>query len=86
MRHAAWGCLVLIGLPTAQAAQAPAWPVRPVRLVAPIAPGGGVDTVARGLSTELGARLGQSVVVDNRPGGGGSVGADRKSTRLNSSH
>ncbi len=52
------------------------YPARPVRIIVPIAPGGGVDTMARTLAPLLASRLGQSVVVDNRPGGGGSVGAE----------
>jgi tripartite-type tricarboxylate transporter receptor subunit TctC len=62
--------------PSSAAPASPAFPVRPIRLVAPIAPGGGVDTMARSLGQELSARLGQPVVVDNRPGAGGSLGAE----------
>ena len=51
------------------------YPARPVRIIVPIAPGGGVDTTARTLAPLLASRLGQSVVVDNRAGGGGRVGA-----------
>ncbi|TPG48915.1 twin-arginine translocation pathway signal protein [Roseomonas nepalensis] len=52
-----------------------AWPSRPIRLLAPYTPGGGVDTTARLLATPMGAALGQPVVVENRPGAGGSLGA-----------
>jgi tripartite-type tricarboxylate transporter receptor subunit TctC len=52
------------------------YPSRPVRLIAPIAPGGAVDAMARSLAQELAARFGQPVVVDNRPGAGGSLGAE----------
>jgi tripartite-type tricarboxylate transporter receptor subunit TctC len=52
------------------------YPSRPVRLIAPIAPGGAVDAMARSLAHELAARFGQPVVVDNRPGAGGSLGAE----------
>ena len=52
------------------------YPARPVRLVAPIAPGGGVDAMARSLAQGLATRFGQPVVVDNRPGAGGSLGAE----------
>lgn len=55
---------------------APAWsPARPVRLIAPYAPGGGVDTASRLLAVPMSATLGQSVVVENRGGAGGSIGA-----------
>jgi tripartite-type tricarboxylate transporter receptor subunit TctC len=55
-------------------AQAP-YPSRPIRLLAPYTPGGGVDTTARLLGGPMGAALGGTVVVENRPGAGGSLGA-----------
>jgi tripartite-type tricarboxylate transporter receptor subunit TctC len=58
------------------AAQQPAYPVKPVRLVAPFPPGGGVDIVARLLGQELTPRLGQPIVIDNRSGASGNIGAD----------
>jgi tripartite-type tricarboxylate transporter receptor subunit TctC len=51
-----------------------AWPARPVTLLVPFAPGGSNDVVARLLVPQLEARFGQPFIVDNRPGGGGSVG------------
>jgi tripartite-type tricarboxylate transporter receptor subunit TctC len=50
------------------------YPVRPVRIIAPFPPGGGVDVVARTVGEKLSARLGQTVVVDNRPGAAATLG------------
>lgn len=57
-------------------AQAAAYPDRPIRFVVPYPPGGGTDVIARIVHGRLQAVLGQTIVIDNRGGGGGSLGTD----------
>ncbi|WP_432727074.1 tripartite tricarboxylate transporter substrate binding protein [Variovorax sp. W6] len=64
-------CLLAAGAASAQAA----FPERPITLVVPYAPGGSADALARVLAVRVGAKLGTSVIVDNRPGASGTIGA-----------
>jgi tripartite-type tricarboxylate transporter receptor subunit TctC len=57
-------------------AQAQSWPTRPLKLIVPFPPGGGTDLASRSIAARLGDTLGQPVVVENRPGAGGTIGAE----------
>jgi len=64
-------CFASLGL-----AQAQGYPTKPVRLIVPFPAGGATDLFARTLSQKIGEKLGQSLVVENRPGAGGTLGSD----------
>ena len=68
---AAASFLALVPVATAQT-----YPAKPVRIIAPFAPGGGTDFIARVAAQKLTEALGQQFIVDNRPGAGGSLGAE----------
>lgn len=66
---------LFIGISLSNVAQAQTFPNRPIRLIVPFAPGGSTDIIARSVGDALGRQLGQPVIVENKAGGGGSVGA-----------
>lgn len=77
MKLALASCLLLLGaLPSAGVVFAQQYPTRSVRLIIPFAPGGGTDIVARVMAQQMSQSFDQSVVVDNRPGAGGSIGEE----------
>ena len=75
MLRRTWLVATLSGLVLAPWAQAQGYPAKPVRLIVPFAPGGTTDIVARVVAEKANAALGQTLVVENKAGGGGSIGA-----------
>lgn len=69
-------CVVTTGIALPVAAADSSYPDRPIRMVVISAPGGTTDIMSRMLAKELGENLGQQVIIDNRPGGGGIIAAD----------
>jgi tripartite-type tricarboxylate transporter receptor subunit TctC len=61
---------------SAGAQTVPAWPSKPIKWVVPFPPGGAMDVIARTLGEKAARDLGQAVVIENRPGAGGNIGAD----------
>jgi len=68
--------LPLAALALPGASRAEAWPAHALRLVVPYPAGGPTDVVARALAAKMGEGLGQTIVVDNKPGGAGNIGSD----------
>ena len=73
---AALCALCTIAASPAAFAQAGEFPVKPIRILVPLAPGGGNDAIARMVGSRMQERLGQPILVDNRPGAGGVVGTE----------
>ena len=67
--------ILVLGMGLSAFASAQSFPTKPIRLIVPFAPGGSTDIIARAVGDALGRQLGQPVIVENKDGGGGSVGA-----------
>ena len=74
--YAALALAAVCAIPFNAAAQADKYPSRPVRMLVPFAPGGGTDITARLIAANVTTAFGQQVIVDNRAGGGGTMGAE----------
>jgi len=73
---AAFTALVTLSALSAVPVQAQAYPQKPITLIVPFAPGGGTDSIARDVGKALGEKLGQVVIIENKGGAGGSIGAN----------
>ena len=71
---ASLGLLAGLGWPLSAAQAQDVWPAKPIRLIVPFTPGGVTDTSGRLIAEHLGKRLGQQVIVDNKPGASGNIG------------
>ena len=76
MKHAIAAAVAGVLMAGAAHAAEQKYPTKPIRMVSPFAPGGGTDLLGRAISVRAAETLGQPVVVDNRPGAGGAIGAE----------
>ncbi len=80
MKRRSLGLAISVSLASFALAPASSWaqayPAKPIRMIVPFPAGGATDILARALSQKLGEKIGQTVVVENRPGAGGTIGAD----------
>lgn len=76
LRRFAGLAFALAGMAAAACATAQNYPDKPIRIIVPFAPGGGSDVVGRLIAQKLNARWKQPVIVENRPGAGGAIGAN----------
>src|SRR5436190_20101474 len=76
MKRKVLASALIAGIIFAGAASGQQYPTKPIRLMVPFAPGGANDVVARLVAVRLSEALGEPVVVDNRGGAGGTIGAD----------
>jgi tripartite-type tricarboxylate transporter receptor subunit TctC len=70
------GATLAFGLPATAAIAQPAWPVKPIRMIVNFPPGGGTDVTARIIQAAFSKELGQQIILDNRGGAAGAVGAE----------
>src|SRR5437870_2419263 len=73
---AAFLAVSIIAMLPGRASTEAVWPNRPITLIVPFAPGGSNDNLARVLAVQLSRQLGQSVIVENKGGGGGTIGTN----------